>query len=134
MEEVLEQSERFRFAPLNDMKVLDQWMISTIQVLNAYSDQKEMVARKTAVEAWNSRFVRSILSMVWREILRVHISVSTLEAKKRQIQHLGLGASQIDQYRQEENGYGVILHVLQQARSTSFLEEEVNVLLMAMSS
>ena len=64
MEEVPEQSERFRIAPLNDMKVLDQWMISTIQVLYAYSDQKEIVAKKTTVEAWNSRFVRSILFMV----------------------------------------------------------------------
>ena len=73
--------------------------------------------------------------MVWRESLCVHTSISTLEAKKRQIQHLGLGVGQIDQYRREENGYEVILHVLQQARSTSFLEEEeVNVLLMAMSS
>ena len=51
-----------------------------------------------------------------------------------EIQHLGLGASQIDQYRREENGYEAILQVLQQARSTSFSEEEVNVILMAMSS
>ena len=135
MEEVLEQtSERFLFAPLNDVKALGQWMVSTIQALNAYSDQKEMVARKTSVEAWNSRFVRSTLFMVWRETLRTHTLVSTQEAKKRQIQHLGLSASQIDQYRREENGYEAILQVLQQARSTSFLEEEVNVLLMAMSS
>ena len=47
MEEVLEQtSERFCFAPLNDMEALDQWMISTIRDLRAYSDQKEMVASK----------------------------------------------------------------------------------------
>ena len=72
--EVLEQtSERFRFVPLSDMESPDQWMVSTIQALKAYSDQKEMVARKTAVEAWNSRFVRSILFMVWRETLRTQI-------------------------------------------------------------
>ena len=47
------------------------------------------------------------------------------QAKKRQTQHLGLSASQIDQYRQEESGYSAILQVLQQARSTSFLEEAV---------
>ena len=131
----LEQtSERFRFAPLNDMEAPDQWVISTIQALNAYSDQKELVARKTAVEAWNSRLVRIILSMFWREALRAHTSVSAKEAKRRQIQHLGLGASQIDRYRQEENGYEAILQVFQQARSTSFSEEGVNVLLMTMSS
>ena len=72
--------------------------------------------------------------MVWRETLRVHTSVSTKEAKKRQTQHLGLGASQIDQYRREEKGYEAIIQMLQQARSSSFLEEEVNVVLMAMSS
>ena len=135
MEEVLEKaSERFRFVPLSDMEAPDQWMVSTIQALNAYSDQKEMLARKTAVEAWNSRSVRSILFMVWRETLRAHTSISTKEAKKRQTQHLGLGASQADQYRQEENGYETILQVLQQARFTSFSEEEVTVFLMAMSS
>ena len=84
-------------------------MVSTIQALDAYSDQKEKVARKTAVEAWNSRFVRSILFMIWRETLRAHTSISTQEAKKRQTQHLGLGASQIDQYRREEKGYEAIL-------------------------
>ena len=78
MEEVLEQtSERFCFAPLNDMEALDQWMISTIRDLRAYSDQKEMVARRTAMEAWNSRFVRSILYMVWREALCADMIVST---------------------------------------------------------
>ena len=128
MEGVLKQtSERLRFAPLNDMEAPNQWIISTIQALNAYSDQREMVARKIAAEAWKSRFVRSILFMVWRETLRAHTSVSTKEAKRRQIQHLGLGASQIDQYRQEENGYEAILQALQQARSTSLLEEEVDV-------
>ena len=70
MEEVLERtSERFCFVPLSDMEVPDQWMVSTIQALNAYSDQKEMVARKIAMEAWKSRFVRSILFMGWRETL-----------------------------------------------------------------
>ena len=72
--------------------------------------------------------------MVWRETLRAQASISTKEAKKRQTQHLGLGTSQILQYHREENGYEAILQALQQARSTSFLEEEVNVLLMAMSS
>ena len=87
--EVLEQTaEQFHFAPLNDMEAPDQWMISTIQALNACSDQKEMVARKAAVEAWNYRFVRSILFMVWRETLRTHTSISTKEAKKRQTQYL----------------------------------------------
>ena len=135
MEETLEhKSERFRFAPLNEMEAPDQWMISTIQALNAYSHQKEMIARKTAVDAWNSRFVRSILFMVWRETLRAHTQISTKEAKRRQIQHLGLDASQIDQLRREENGFEAILQVFQQAHSTSFLGEEVNVLLMTMSS
>ena len=135
MEEVLEQtSERFRFVPLSDMESPDQWMVSTIQALNAYLDQKEMVARKTAVEAWNSRFVRSILFMVWREKLRTHTSISAKEAKKQLTQHLRLRASQVDQYRQEENRYETILQVLQQARSTSFSEEEVNIFLMAMGS
>ena len=132
MDENLEQtSERFRFASLNDIEAPDQWIVSIIQALDAYSDQKEMVARKTAVEAWNSRFVKS---MIWRETLHAHTSISTKEAKKRQTQHLGLGASQIDQYRREEKEYEVTLQVLQQARSSSFLEKEVNVVLMAMSS
>ena len=87
-EELGQISEQFCFASLNDMEALDQWMISTIQALIAYSDQKDMVARKTAVEAWNSRFVRSILFMVWRETLRAQTSISTKEAKKRQTQYL----------------------------------------------
>ena len=74
--------------------------------------------------------------MVWRETLRVHTSVSTKEAKRRQIQHLGLDASQIDQLLREENGFEAILQVFQQVRSgsTPFSEEEVNVFLMTMSS
>lgn len=52
IEGVLEQaSERFCFAPLNDMKALGRWMISTIQALEAYSNRKETVSRKTAVKA-----------------------------------------------------------------------------------
>ena len=76
-EELGQISEQFCFASLNDMEALDQWMISTIQALIAYLDQKDMVARKTAVEAWNSRSVRS---MVWRETLRAQTSISTKEA------------------------------------------------------
>ena len=135
MEEVLEQTpERFCFAPLNNTEAPDQWMISTILQLSAYSDQKEMVARKITAEAWNSRFVRSILCMIWREALCADMIVSTKEAKRRQIQHLGLGTSQSKKYRREENGYEAILQLFQQARSTTFLEEEVNVVLMTMSS
>ena len=137
MKEVLDQtSERFFFAPLNNMEAPDQWMISTIQALSPYSDQKEMVARETAVEAWNSRFVRSILSTVWRKALCAHTIVSTKEAKRRQIQHFGLGINQCQKYRKEENGYEAIFQVFQQVRSgsTPFSEEEVNVFLMTMSS
>ena len=135
MEEVLEQtSERFCFAPLNDRKAPDRWMISTIQALGAYSDHKETVSRKTAVEAWNSRFVRSILSIVWREALYACTIVSTWEAMRRQTQDLRLGANQCQKCRREENGYEAILQLFKQARSTSLSKEEVDVLLMAMSS
>ena len=135
MEEVLEQTpERFCFAPLNNTEAPDQWMISTILQLSAYSDQKEMVARKITAEAWNSRFVRSILCMIWREDLcATHTTVSNKEAKRRQIQHLGLGPGQSHKYRREENGYEVILQVFRRACSTPFSEEEVNVFLMTMS-
>ena len=135
MEEVLERTpERFCFAPLNNMEASDQWMISTIQALGAYSDQQEMVARKTEVEAWNSRSLRSILFMVWREALcATHTTVSNKEAKRRQIQYLRLGLCQSHKYRREENRYEAILQVFQQARSTPFSEEEVNVFLMTMS-
>ena len=134
MEKVLEQSEQLCFAPLNDMEAPDQRMISTIQALGAYSDHNEAVSRKTNVEAWNSRFVRSILSIVWKEALYAHTIVSAREAKRRQTQQLGLGASQSQGYRREENGYETVLQLFKQARSTSFSKEEVNVLSMAMSS
>ena len=51
-----------------------------------------MVARKTAVEAWNSRFVRSILFKGRRGALCAQAIASTKGAKRRQIQHFGLGS------------------------------------------
>ena len=110
------------------------WMISTIQELSAYSDQKVMVARKIAAEAWSSHFARSILFMIWREALcAAHTTVSKKEAERRQIQHLGLSLSQSHKYRREENGYEAILQVFWRARSTPFSEEEVNAFSMTMS-
>ena len=107
-------------------------MVSTIRALNAYSDQKEMVARKTSVEAWNSRFVRSILFMAWRETLRTHTLVSGSKEATDPASWIKRKPNRL--IPPGDNGYEAILQVLQQARSTSFLEEEVNVLLMAMSS
>ena len=77
MEEALEQtSEQFWFAPLDDLEAPDQWMVSTIQALYAYSDQKEIIARTSAVEAWNSRFGMSILSVVWRNFSRSYVTLN----------------------------------------------------------